>query len=200
MAGTQVWNVTFGDDMISTTVTSSGEAVEDWIEEVKSVHSRRLHKLVVGLDIEWRPTFSTDYSTTALLQLCVGRRCLVFQLIHADYIPDALDEFLGNSDYRFVGVGVKGDADRLWNDWELEVVNSVDLAELVADELYRPDLRNAGLKSIAAAVMGANMEKPYWVTTGPWDARSLSHEQIRYACIDSFVSFEVGRRLLSGEY
>ncbi|KAK3161476.1 hypothetical protein QOZ80_1BG0077600 [Eleusine coracana subsp. coracana] len=200
MAGTKVWKVRFGDDTITTTVTSSGEAVEEWIAEVESVHRYRLHKLVVGLDIEWRPTFSTVYSPTAILQLCVGRRCLIFQLIHADYHPEALDDFLGESDYRFVGVGVEGDAKRLWEDWELDVSNTVDLADLAAEEMERPSYRNAGLKAIAEGVMNVDMEKPRWVTTGPWDADSLSSEQIKYACIDAFVSFEVGRRLFSGDY
>jgi hypothetical protein len=32
-----------------------------------------------------------------------------------------------------------------------------------------------------------------------WDPSCLSYRQIRYACIDAFVSFEVGRTLLTGE-
>uniref|UniRef100_A0A0A9H366 3'-5' exonuclease domain-containing protein n=1 Tax=Arundo donax TaxID=35708 RepID=A0A0A9H366_ARUDO len=200
MSETRKVTVMFDGDAITTTVTSSGEAVEDWLDEVLYVHRRRLHKLVVGLDVEWRPSFSSAYSPTALLQLCVGRRCLVFQLLHADYFPDALDDFLGDTDFRFVGVGVDGDADRLSDDYELEVENTVDLRKLAADEMDRPDLRQAGLKAIASAVMGVNMEKPHWVRTGRWDAYSLSDQQIKYACIDAFVSFEVGRRLLAGDY
>lgn len=200
MAATRVYNVRFEGDEITTTVTASGAAVEDWLDEVLAVHRRRLHKLVVGLDVEWRPSFSRAYSTTAIVQLCVGRRCLIFQLLHADYIPSALDEFLGDSGYTFVGVGVQADADRLWNDYELEVARTEDLAQLAAERMERPDLRNAGLKGIAAAVMDAHVEKPRRVTTGPWDAYELSGEQINYACIDAFVSFEVGRMLLNGDY
>ena len=48
--------------------------------------------------------------------------------------------------------------------------------------------------------MGANLEKPQRVRMGPWDARRLSDEQIEYACIDAFVSFEVGRKLLTGDH
>jgi hypothetical protein len=59
----------------------------------------------VGLDVEWRPSFSGAYSKTAIHQLCVGRRCLIFQLLHADYVPNTLDEFLSDPDYTFVGVG-----------------------------------------------------------------------------------------------
>ncbi|KAK3161477.1 hypothetical protein QOZ80_1BG0077610 [Eleusine coracana subsp. coracana] len=200
MAETQLYDVRFHGDAITTTVTSSGDAVDDWLHEVRAVHRRHLHRLVVGLDVEWRPTFNAARSPTALLQLCVGRRCLVLQLLHADYLPDALADFLAEPDHTFVGVGVEGDADRLWEDCGMEVASTVDLAELAAEEMGRPGLRRAGLKAIARDVMGVDMEKPYWVRTGPWDACCLSDQQIKYACIDAFVSFEVGRMLLSGEY
>ncbi|CAO2204265.1 unnamed protein product [Urochloa humidicola] len=200
MGKTKVCDVRFEGELIVTTVVSSGETVEDWLDEILSLHRRRLHKLVVGLDVEWRPRFGPGYSTTALLQLCVGRRCLIFQLIHADYFPEALDEFLDDTDFRFVGVGVRDDAVRLSNDCKTEVGNTVDLAELAADKMDRPDLRHAGLKDIASAVMGATVDKPQRVRTGRWDSYELSDQQIKYACIDAFVSFEVGRKLLSGDY
>ena len=199
MAKTDVYSVMFEGGAITTTVTSSGASVKAWVDEVLSVHRRRLHDLIVGLDVEWRPLFGPGYSPTALLQLCVGRRCLIFQLLHADYIPDALGEFLRDDDYRFAGVGVGADAERLWNDKGLNVANTVDLAEVAAEEMGRPDLRNAGLKAIASAVMGVDIDKPDAVRVGPWDNYYLSDQQIKYACIDAFVSFEVGRILLTGD-
>ena len=130
----------------------------------------------VGMDVEWRPSFSGAYSKTTIHQLCVGRRYLIFQLLHADYVPNTLDEFLSDPDYTFVGVGVAADVERLENDYDLEVANAEDLAELTAKEMGRPDLRNAGLQGIARAVMDAHVEKPQRVRTGPWDASSLSDE------------------------
>ncbi|KAL6845342.1 hypothetical protein ACP4OV_024837 [Aristida adscensionis] len=201
MGKTDVFTVKFDGNDINTTVTSSGEAVKDWIDGVRFVHRHRLHKLIVGLDVEWRPTFSSERSPTALLQLCVGRRCLIFQLLHADHYPAALWDFLGESDFRFAGVGVDDDARRLSAEFEgLEVANTVDLRELAADGMGRPDLRHAGLKAIASAVMDVDIEKPQWVRTGPWDAYSLSNQQIRYDCIDAFVAFEICRKLSTGDY
>ncbi|RLN24675.1 hypothetical protein C2845_PM07G17660 [Panicum miliaceum] len=181
MVQTEVIRVMIEGDAITTTVTSSCASVERWLNEVLSVHRRRLHNLVVGLDVEWRPLFGPGYSRTALLQLCVGRRCLIFQLLHADYIPDALADFLGDSDFRFVGVGVGEDAVRLSNDLDLDVANTVDLAELAAEEMGRPDLRDKGLKAIASAVMDVDIEKPHEVRVGPWDNYYLSDQQIKYA-------------------
>ena len=49
--------------------------------------------------------------------------------------------------------------------------------------------------------MDAHMEKPQRVRTGPSDAYHLSDDQVKYATIDAFVSFEVGRILLNnGNY
>lgn len=200
MGETKVFTVNFEGHAITTTVTSSGDSVADWIDEVRAVHHRRLHKLIVGLDVEWRPLFGPGYSPTALLQICVGRRCLIFQLLHRDYVPQALAEFLEDPDFKFVGVGVDADAERLRYDLDLEVANTVDLAELAAEEMERPDLRNAGLKAIASAVMGISINKPQSVRLGAWDTYYLSNDQVLYACADAFVSFEVGRMLLTGDY
>ncbi|KAL6845344.1 hypothetical protein ACP4OV_024839 [Aristida adscensionis] len=197
MAESDVIEVEFANHTISATVTTSGEAVERWLAEVRAVHRRRLGDLVVGLDVEWRPSYRSDQNPVATLQLCVGRRCLIFQLLHADYVPAALAEFLGEPAFRFVGVGVDADVERLLEDHELRVANAVDLRGLAAEGMQSSELRQAGLRAVVAAVLGVNIAKPQRVTMSRWDASCLSYDQIRYACIDAFVSFEVGRKLLT---
>ncbi|MQL93568.1 hypothetical protein Taro_026214 [Colocasia esculenta] len=89
-----------GRNKVNGTVTASGAVVEDWLRHVQHIHRRRLNRLVVGLDVEWRPNFGRGVENPpAILQLCVGRRCLVFQILHADYVPDRLASFL--EDERF---------------------------------------------------------------------------------------------------
>ncbi|KAK1666182.1 hypothetical protein QYE76_054341 [Lolium multiflorum] len=195
---TFVTDVAFGQEVIATTVTSSGAAVEGWIQEIRSL----LGDLVVGLDVEWRPSYSPSQNPVALLQLCVGRRCLIFQLLHADFVPQALSAFLADPALRFVGVGVREDVERLIDDHDLTVANAVDLRAVAVEAMQRPELRQAGLQALARAVMGADaatLQKPQRVRMGPWDAYCLSLVQIKYACIDAFVSFEVGRKLLTGD-
>lgn len=104
------------DEAIKTTVTDSGDVVSYWIDDILRIHRRRLNRLIVGLDIEWCPhglhgTYGEN--PVALLQLCVGRRCLVFQLIHCDYIPDELNDFLLDERFLFVGVGIGDDLKKL---------------------------------------------------------------------------------------
>ncbi|CAL4955322.1 unnamed protein product [Urochloa decumbens] len=197
MAETKVFTVRFGQDEITTTVTSSGRSVDRWIAETLSLHrpggARR--DIIVGLDVEWRPSFSSALNPAATLQLCVDRRCLIFQLLHADYLPAALLGFLGDRAIHFYGVGVEADAARLRTDHGLAVANTVDLRGYAADYMGRPELRQAGLRGVLAAVLGTNLNKPQRVTMSRWDARTLSDEQVSYACVDAFVSSEVARKL-----
>jgi ribonuclease D len=57
-----------------------------------------------------------------------------------------------------------------------------------------------GLKDLVREVWGVHMEKPRRVTLSNWAKRVLSEEQIKYAAVDAFASFEVGRRLDVGHF
>ncbi|KAH0721052.1 hypothetical protein KY290_006678 [Solanum tuberosum] len=193
----QLYDVFFFSDQILTTVTCNPDVVTNWINGIEYVHRRRLNRLIVGLDIEWRPTFNRYQHNhpVATLQLCVGRRCLIFQLLYCEYIPDSLTEFLLNPCYAFVGVGIANDVEKLEEDYMLRVENTVDLRDL-ADY----NLRNAGLKTLCQVVLGREMEKPRHVTIGRWDNECLDSDQVQYACVDAFVSFEIGRCMNATAY
>ena len=138
---TYVMDVHFEDEDIIATVTSSGAAVKRWLRDIRFLYRWVYHKLIVGLDVEWRPSYSRDQNPAALLQICVGRRCLVFQLLHADFFPGALKRFLADRNIRFAGVGVQEDANRLRDDHGLAVATTVDLRGLAADGMRRPGSR-----------------------------------------------------------
>ncbi|XP_059315413.1 uncharacterized protein LOC132066021 [Lycium ferocissimum] len=87
----EIYEVSFYGDEIEVTVTKDSTVVNDWILQTVQTHRRRLHKLLIGLDIEWLPCFKPEENhPVALLQLCVGRRCLLFQLLHKDAVPGFL--------------------------------------------------------------------------------------------------------------
>jgi hypothetical protein len=184
--------------VIRTMVTSSGGAVKRFLREV----CKNKRCLIVGIDTEWHVIFDSNKHRsyrTAVLQLCVGRRCLVFQIARADYVPfGALGAFFACPDHRFTGVGVDGDVKRLYEDYGFKVTSAVELKSLSAEVLGRPELRQAGLKTLTREVMGVLIDKPKRVTMSKWDVDRLSLEQVDYACIDAFTSYEVGRLLLSG--
>ncbi|KAA8526363.1 hypothetical protein F0562_008434 [Nyssa sinensis] len=170
-----LYDVTFFGDTIKTLVTATPSIVDTWISDMERLHSARLHKLIVGLDIEWRP----GPNPAATLQLCVGRNCLIFQLIVAPEIPQSLRNFLMDDDYTFVGVGIDKDVQKLQDDYGLDVSNTVDLCYLAASKLGENWLGSAGLARLAGEVLGKNFEKPRWVTLSDWDDAWLSHDQIQ---------------------
>ncbi|OIT22709.1 PREDICTED: Werner Syndrome-like exonuclease [Nicotiana attenuata] len=190
-----LFDVYFHSDTIKTTVTSDPEIVTQWISETESsLHDRR--HLIVGLDVEWRPSFHRNQQfKVATLQLCVDRRCLIFQLLYCSSIPDSLVSFLSNGDYTFVGVGVENDVEKLVEDHDLSVSNMVDLRALAADAYEMSNLKTAGLKELCNVVLGREIEKPRHITMGRWDSEWLSLDQIKYACVDAFVSFEIAKHL-----
>ncbi|CAM0956183.1 unnamed protein product [Alopecurus aequalis] len=212
-------DVVMDGTVIRTTVTFSADDVVTFLQEVqerfrKEVHEYKnlkegqdqeqqgweeeRHCLIVGLDTEClqnedgKPRYQI-----AVLQLCIGDRCLVYQIHRAKYIvPAELEDFLANPDFCFVVVGVGEDVKRLQDDCKLKVAHTMDLPQVAAVVLGRPDLQQAGLQKLALEVMDTLIAKPKQVTMSSWAEPDLSSEQISYACIDAFVSFDVGRRLL----
>ncbi|KAL0453256.1 UNVERIFIED_CONTAM: hypothetical protein Slati_1303700 [Sesamum latifolium] len=200
----EAYLVSFFRDTIFTQVTHDPYTVTRWISDIESIHSPRLRCLVVGLDVEWRPSFNRNQQNpVATLQLCVGRRCLIYQIVHSDDdIPESLVDFLSNENYTFVGVNIDSDLDKLETDYdEIETVaNTVDLRSLVAWRYRRRDLLNAGLEELAKVVLRKEVEKPRGLTMSRWDSRWLTAAQVQCACIDAFMCFEIGRILKAPDY
>ncbi|KAI3971931.1 hypothetical protein MKX01_030132 [Papaver californicum] len=129
----QVYSVIIDDDRIRTVVTKNSSTVDHWINRIYSDYNGVLDHFIV----------------VATLQLCVGCRCLIFQIKHADEIPCSLVEFLGNLDFTFVGVGI----------------DIVDLRYLAADRYNSKALKNDGLMGLAGVVLNyGEIEKPRHVT------------------------------------
>ncbi|GAV89072.1 DNA_pol_A_exo1 domain-containing protein [Cephalotus follicularis] len=192
-----MYDITLDDFEIQTLLTHCPSKVESWLIDTQRIHRRRLNNLIVGLDVEWRPNHTRNSDNPiATLQLCVGHRCLVFQIIHSPSLPQSLAQFLANDSYTFVGVGIRKDVEKLEDDYQLRVGNAVDLRRLVEEE----ELKNCGLKALARSVLGIEVEKPKSVTMSMWDNQWLTPSQVKYASVDAFLSFEIGRRLnASGE-
>ncbi|CAI9099436.1 OLC1v1036262C1 [Oldenlandia corymbosa var. corymbosa] len=199
------YDVYFYDDRVNTLVTHDPDVLSNWLFRLQKIHGQRLGNLIVGLDVEWRPNFNRNQDNPiATLQLCVGRRCVVFQILHCSrecQIPDDLKYFLAEPDFTFVGVGIAGDVEKLAYDYGLSVGGRiVDLRDLAADRYGNKAFKNVGLKDLASAVLGRVVEKPKSVTMGRWDNRWLTPLQVQYACVDAFASFEIGRSLEADDY
>ena len=112
-------------------------------------------------------------------------------------MPQSLTNFLYNPSYTFVGVGIEEDVEKLVDDYELSVASAVDLRSLAAEKFNSKELKNAGLKILAMRVLGKEIDKPKSISRSRWDDRWLTPPQVQYACIDAFISSEVGRILYS---
>ncbi|KAG8372183.1 hypothetical protein BUALT_Bualt12G0039900 [Buddleja alternifolia] len=188
-----VYIVSFFNDDIYTTVTHDPDTVSNWISEIERIHHRRLHRLIVGFDIKWNPSYSGHRNPVTTLHLSVGRRCLIYQLIHSPYIPDSLTNFLSDQNHTFVGVNIDSDLIKLEEDYGGfgATAVAVDLRDLAAEAYERNDLENAGLRELARGVLGKNVETPRRLTMSRWDKRWLTAEQVKYGCVDAYVSFEI---------
>ncbi|CAO2824108.1 unnamed protein product [Amaranthus hypochondriacus] len=195
------YQISFFHHTIKTIVTSNPTEVVNWINSIESIHLHHLCELVVGLDVEWRPYFDDRFpNPVSVLQLCVGHHCLVFQILHATEIPQALFDFLRNWNYTFVGVGVSDDAQRLYTDYKLEVSKTIDLRSVASIRSSEEKYRRAGLTVLAKAALSLDYNKLKRITLSDWSEPNLSIEQIAYAAIDAFLSFEIGRSLNASQF
>jgi ribonuclease D len=186
------YDVVFHSETIHTMVTHTPSMVDVWLS-----HLPRNTDTIVGhgLDVEWLPNRQRNMDNpVAIIQLCINRQCLVFQILRASFIPQSLVEFLENQGNTFVGVGIREDVEKLLRDHSLRVANFVELCTL-ATERFGEHMRGAGLKTLAAHVLGKDIEKPRKITMSRWDKFKLTPQQVQYACIDAFASFEIGRIL-----
>ncbi|KAI3933528.1 hypothetical protein MKW92_033688 [Papaver armeniacum] len=197
MNSQEVYSVMINNEHIYTVVTKNASTVKRWIDRICKDYNDHLNHLIVGLDVEWKPAYGPYRNRIATLQLCVGRRCLIFQMIHADEIPESLSGFLSNPYFKFVGVGIQSDVDKLGCDYNIGVMNAFDLGNLAAAKYGNKGFKNVGLMVLAEVILGCGeIEKPRNVTMSNWDQYHLTEAQIRYACIDAYVSFKIGKQLL----
>ncbi|XP_027353232.1 Werner Syndrome-like exonuclease [Abrus precatorius] len=198
MVDQNLYHVAFHSHTIFTLLTSTPSLVDSWLSDIRRLHHRRRRSLIVGLDVEWRPnTHRNMNNPVATLQLCVGCRCVVFQILHAPFIPRSLISFLSDANHTFVGVGIEEDVQKLLEFYSLGVANFVDLRSLAVEKLGDPEMKNAGLRRLGLRVLGLEIEKSKKITRSKWDNLRLTTEQVQYASLDAFVSFEIGRRLNS---
>ncbi|KAF9596649.1 hypothetical protein IFM89_012864 [Coptis chinensis] len=188
--------VYFSGKTIETTVTDKASVAQDWIRDIVSIHQHKT-QVIVGLDIEWRPHPIRDLSNkSATLQLCIDDKCLILQLFYMDEIPNLLKDFLGDSKFKFVGIEVGDDVQKLRNEYGLICSSHLDIREL-AKTRYPGRFRRPGLKDLALEISGLRMMKPEHVCLSNWESRILDVNQIEYACIDAYASYKIAQDLLS---
>ncbi|KAE8791642.1 Werner Syndrome-like exonuclease [Hordeum vulgare] len=115
-------------------------------------------------------------------------------MFYANRVPAAIRGLLGDPAVRCVGE----DAAKLSDDYGPRVRRSGDLEGRCNEYLGIGGLgrRRLGLKGYAREVLGMTMEKPWHVTMSNGRGDSFEVAQVQYACIDAYVSYKLGERLL----
>ncbi|CAN1147304.1 hypothetical protein LINPERHAP2_LOCUS15803, partial [Linum perenne] len=158
------FNLHFFDHIIYTTVTSTPSVVRKWLRYMLHYYRYLRHKLVVGLGVQWLAS-SSRTSAASTLQLCIGSRCLLFQLRHAGSIPRFLERFLADPDITFVGVWNHSDAGRLRN-YNLQVLgyggvhkpSSVGMSNWDAYWLSVEQVQYACVDAVVSFLLGVRLE------------------------------------------
>ncbi|KAL3743776.1 hypothetical protein ACJRO7_018962 [Eucalyptus globulus] len=180
-------------------ITYDPSIVTRWINDVERAYLPWLNRLVVGLDIEWRPNLEPGViHPVATLQLCVGHSRLIFQILHAEYIPGSLHAFLTNPNCTFVDFGIEDDATKLSDDYGLAVLRMVDLRMLaVGSGTQTSSLASSTLWlpcNCASATVASSFKSS---TLSTFLGHSIHFSQIptTHSSLDAFVTFKLGMAL-----
>ncbi|KXN83591.1 Werner syndrome ATP-dependent helicase [Leucoagaricus sp. SymC.cos] len=154
-----------------------------------------------GFDLEWKPNFRKGQAENpvALVQLANHEFILLLQITAMREFPLGLAEFLLNPHFIKVGVGIQGDAKKLYQDWGSNVKNCVDLALLARTVdnnrwkgRYTDPLGLARLVSVYEdrALMKGKITRSNW-------ERVLTEPQQIYAANDAHAGFVIYTRLMA---
>ncbi|KAK4264435.1 hypothetical protein QN277_025614 [Acacia crassicarpa] len=147
---TSKFTVTYRGKSIETKVTDKAFVAEQWVQDILNKYVGN-SKVVVGLDVEWRPTFIPYTSNkSATLQLCIDNKCLILQLFYIDQFPISLKNFFMDCKFIFVGVGVERDISKLGDEYGLKFRNSQDIRDLAIENkrnMYWDICDRTGLKN-----------------------------------------------------
>ena len=145
-----------------------------------------------------------------MLQLCVGQRCLVFQVFRSAgdrELPEALKNFL-EEDHIWVGADIGKDVERLSKDCNVKMVKTYDVQDIVPRIM--DDYKDRGIRArhkgreklevIAAGVLRKPIEKVIHedpeIFHSKWGEEKLDDEHVKYAAIDAFLSYQIDHELM----
>jgi len=199
-----VYTVNIQGTEIKVTVTVVASVVRKWIYATLLFCRRDLqqNRSVVGLGVQWTPGGRDPPADT--LQLCIGRRCLIFQLGYTNYIPRILRKLLKDPDFTFVGFWNHSDRRKMESsEHRLEMYRDpLDLRHYTDGEDEYEDLALASVVEIIFKCLGYEMvpELRSEIGKSDWDDEDLSHEQIVYACVDAYCAFLIGKKIEAWKY
>ncbi|KQK14634.1 uncharacterized protein LOC104582011 [Brachypodium distachyon] len=182
--------------------TSKATIVEDCIDRFYELLDKEQHR-IVGLDVKFtrakrgKQKNLPDHmrQKAAVIQLCVGTYCLVYQMCHADRLSPKFCDFLLDESIEFVGVGITQDTEILAR-CQLQVAKHVDI-----QKIYK--VPNNGKEIDSLCDLAEHLIDPWYKDTkhgvdhrfhNHWE-KPLSEDHVRHASLDAYASYEIYRQL-----
>jgi ribonuclease D len=153
---------------------------------------RLLNSKILGFDTETRPSFRKwRKNKVSLIQLANNDVACLFR-INKIGIPEELMDLLTNPNVIKAGVAIHDDIRFLSRVKKFSPSGFVDLQKFVKDY----GIQSAGLKKLAAIILGFRISKQQQVTN--WEADQLTEAQQIYAATDAWVCFQIYTKLING--
>ncbi|KAK4257876.1 hypothetical protein QN277_007407 [Acacia crassicarpa] len=192
-ASHRLFKVNFDGTDIDVTVTHKAAAVARWISRTNS-RQEEFHdgRLVVGLGVQWTPGGPAD-----TLQLCVGDRCLVYQLRNSDNVPGILRRFLMDPRNTFVGFWNNRDRRKLKiSGYDLDMLrNPLDMRKYV-QTANGERLKTATIERIVEECLGiTGVRISREINMSNWGNVNIRVEQVLQVTLDAHFAFIIGRNI-----
>jgi len=152
----------------------------------------------LGFDIEYRPTFvkGQPLHRTALVQLASNSIALLVQVSAMSEFPNSVKTILEDPTIVKVGVGIRGDVRKLWDDYGIDVNGCLELGYLAraVDPQWSTSHGLISLARLAKAYQGKDFKKPKHVQMSNWEL-ILTEQQQDYAANDAFIALTIFDKL-----
>ncbi|XP_027338273.1 uncharacterized protein LOC113852234 [Abrus precatorius] len=191
------YRVNIDEDTFIVTVTAAGTVARRWLNETMNINQVSVNNrtAVVGLGVQWSPSGAQAADT---VQLCVGQRCLIFQISRAEFVPSELRHFLWNRGFTFVGFWNRHDRAMLSQSRHALQLRS-DPLDLV--RLVRNEVAGAPLERIVEEYLGfTGVRLTRNVTMSDWNRPLLTFAQIFQVAAEARCAYLIGNLLQAWQF
>lgn len=175
-------------------------------QTLRATLKRMLNEPVLGLDVEWRPSYQkgAPENKIALIQLSSPTLCVLVPTTRAPRLLPELVAILASPHIYKCGCGIEEDARKLRRDFKVEVAAILDVGiagaglqqagQLSFPHLDPDESVSIGLKALASAC-GKTLNKSKSIACSNWERRPLSMQQQQYAAQDAYVGLWIAQCL-----
>jgi len=194
-------------DLDAVSYDKSGKEIPSFNE----LMDRLLLEPELGMDTEWKPVYGKGHIRQSLLQLSGSSLTVLIQIGNARRLTQKLCQILESPDIWKYGCGIGEDAYLLGKRFKVRIAGLVEL-EREADIIHKsgkadlprkfcgrdrkgnPVMKGPrGLLHLYNQVMNTDLpKKDKKVTMSDWSQEQLTTDQIKYAALDSIMSYEIG--------